>query len=36
MLGWAGLAPCPLPPAPLAELLGGGGRDGGLGLAWGF
>ncbi len=25
MRGWAGLAPCPLPPAPLAELWGGGG-----------
>ncbi len=36
MRGWAGPAPCPLPLAPLAELLGGGGRDGGPGLAWGF
>ncbi len=25
MRGWARPAPCPLPPAPLAELLGGGG-----------
>jgi hypothetical protein len=28
MRGWAGPAPCPLPPAPLAELLGGGGMAG--------
>ncbi len=36
MRGWARPAPCPLPPAPLAELWGGGGRVGGPGLAWGF
>ena len=28
MRGWAGPAPCPLPPAPLTELLGGGGMAG--------
>ncbi len=28
MHGWAGPAPCPLPPAPLAELWGGGGLAG--------
>jgi hypothetical protein len=34
MRGRAGPAPCPLPPAPLAEPWGGEG--GGPGLAWGF
>ena len=28
MCGWAGPATCPLPPAPLAELWGGGGLAG--------
>ncbi len=28
MRGWAGSPPCPLPPAPLAELWGGGGLAG--------
>jgi hypothetical protein len=34
---WVGRAgSLPPPTAPLAELPGGGGRDGGPGLAWGF
>jgi hypothetical protein len=28
MRGWAGSPPCPLPPAPLTELWGGGGLAG--------